>query len=131
MIFKYLTFEKEEADIIWLGVEFKLFPLLKPNQHVNQFPDEHSLVFKHRLFRSLEVQHGKVDFLPTTHDMEDQLAEFIGDFQQREVNGEDNHWIVKPWNWGRSQDMGKDIFLFYAPTSISDQQQSKLFVKTK
>jgi len=79
--------------------------LLKPNQFVNQFPNEHSLVIKHNLYATLEKFHGKVDFLPTTYNMETELAQFVGDFNLREENKEDNHWIVKPWNMGRSSDM--------------------------
>ena len=40
-----------------------------------------------------------------TYNLETELAPFIGDFKQREREGKDNLWILKPPNMARSMDM--------------------------
>ncbi len=36
-------------------------------------------------------------FLPKTYNLENELAEFIIEFYDRQQKGHDNVWIIKPW----------------------------------
>ena len=76
-----------DADIIWLSTQFKHFGYLKPNQIVNQFPNEKILTFKHLLAQTIGNNFGEVDWLPTTFNLENELPVFIGEFRklQQEV----------------------------------------------
>lgn len=40
-----------------------------------------------------------------TYDLDKELARFVGDYYQREKEGLDNLWILKPPNMARSMDM--------------------------
>lgn len=40
--------------------------------------------------------------LPLSYNLESTLHDFIREYRRRASDGEDNVWIVKPWNQGRS-----------------------------
>jgi tubulin--tyrosine ligase-like protein 12 len=48
---------------------------------------------------------GDTTFLMRTYDLDKELARFVGDYYQREKEGLDNLWILKPPNMARSMDM--------------------------
>lgn len=60
---------------------------------------------KHNLADTIQTVLGDTKFLQRTYDLEKNLAQFIGDFYQREARAEDNLWIIKPPNMARSMDM--------------------------
>mmetsp|Transcript_27904 Transcript_27904/g.39321 ORF Transcript_27904/g.39321 Transcript_27904/m.39321 type:complete len:1031 (-) Transcript_27904:63-3155(-) len=99
--------KEEDADIIWLADEYKYFSMMKESQFVNQFPNENRITFKHLMPETVYNLYGfgKVSWLPLTFDMESQLPEFVAEYQRRQANQEDNTWMVKPWNLGRSLDI--------------------------
>ncbi len=57
----------------------------------------------------LAVVSRRVDehknWLPITYNLNSELSEFITYWKQREDEGLENLWIVKPWNLTRSLDM--------------------------
>eukprot|EP01107_Rhizomastix_libera_P000963 TRINITY_DN11799_c0_g1_i2.p1 TRINITY_DN11799_c0_g1~~TRINITY_DN11799_c0_g1_i2.p1 ORF type:complete len:1030 (-),score=262.54 TRINITY_DN11799_c0_g1_i2:30-3119(-) len=77
---------------------------LKPNQFVNQFPNEQCFCFKNYLARTIEDFHGiDRDWLPKAFDLDTQLPLFASEFllkREGSINPK-NHWIVKPWNLSR------------------------------
>jgi tubulin--tyrosine ligase-like protein 12 len=95
----------DDADILWFAQEFKNFENLSSNQIINQFPNEYCIVFKHMLPITISNYYGIVDWFPITYNLETQLPEFIGDFNKRKKKNEENFWISKPWNLGRSMGM--------------------------
>lgn len=109
--------KSDEADILWFTKHFKGFNELSknfPNTFVNQFPFENVVTIKDLLAivcrRSIEKHHDPEtlktypSWLPTTYNLKTELTEFVSYFQNREVLGLDNHWIIKPWNLARSLD---------------------------
>ncbi|KAK7069751.1 Tubulin--tyrosine ligase-like protein 12 [Halocaridina rubra] len=108
---------REDADILWLVSHFQDFRALreKPHSRVNQCPCEHLLTVKDLLAiicrRALDGENDLQDpdikgpsWLPVTYCLKRELVQFISYFQRREMRGEDNHWIVKPWNLARGLD---------------------------
>jgi len=99
-----------EADILWLQSHFKDYLGLSqssPGVLINQFPFENVITIKDLLCvvcnRAGKGGSGP-DWLPTTYNLNTELDKFVSYFQQREKAGEDNHWIVKPWNLARALD---------------------------
>ncbi|XP_068236144.1 tubulin--tyrosine ligase-like protein 12 isoform X2 [Palaemon carinicauda] len=122
---KYLTDPRfvftdcqQDADILWLSEHFKDFRALRQNNpqcRVNQYPCEHLLTVKDLLaivcYRTDKQEHNQEDlevknpaWFPVTYCLKRELAKFVSYFQRREKRGEDNHWIVKPWNLARGLD---------------------------
>jgi len=100
----------DEADVIWSTKTFKDFQGLsetRPGVLINQFPYEAVITIKDLLsavcLRAGEAGHPP-SWLPTTYNLKTELDKFVSCFQKREQRGEDNHWIVKPWNLARSLD---------------------------
>ena len=100
--------DKESADIWWLTEHFKTFKEFfdeSPQRRINQFPFEHVLTIKDLLpvvcRRMATKGQNEPDWLPTTFNLKTELAQFVSYYQQREKDGLDNHWIVKPWNLAR------------------------------
>ena len=60
---------------------------------------------KHNLASTVQTVFGDTNFLMRTYDLDKELARFIGDYYQREKEGRDNLWILKPPNMARSMDM--------------------------
>ena len=71
----------------------------------NQFPFESCVVSKHNLANTIQSVLGDTPFLMRTYNLETELPAFIGDYQHRQREGEENLWILKPPNMARSMDM--------------------------
>ena len=106
-----LTDSMADADILWLSSHFKDFEDLSremPEKRINQFPCENVITIKDFLCvvcrrQGEGGQHPA--WLPRTYNLETELEQFVSCYQDREDRGEDNHWIVKPWNLSRGLDM--------------------------
>lgn len=48
--------------------------------------------------------HGAPEWLQPTYNLETQLSQFVGDYYTNEKAGDDNLWILKPWNMARTID---------------------------
>ncbi|XP_042874118.1 tubulin--tyrosine ligase-like protein 12 isoform X1 [Penaeus japonicus] len=106
----------DEADILWLVTHFKDYKGLreKPHRRVNQFPCEHLITVKDLLAivcrraadqeKSEDKETSGPAWLPITYCLKRELVKFISLFQRREKRGDDNHWIIKPWNLARGLD---------------------------
>lgn len=113
--------DESQADILWLMQHFKDFKELSessPNKFINQFPFENVLTVKDLLScicrRSvkdtdeqfnLQSLEGVPKWLPTTYNLNTEMAKFVSYFQHRDEKQLDNHWIIKPWNLARGLDM--------------------------
>lgn len=114
--------DEEQADVLWYMSHFKSFKEFSessPNKFVNQFPFENVLTVKDLLScvcrRSvaeerqpqfdLETLESEPKWLPTTYNLNTEMAKFVSYFQNREERELDNHWIIKPWNLARGLDM--------------------------
>ncbi|XP_075409633.1 tubulin--tyrosine ligase-like protein 12 [Tenrec ecaudatus] len=103
------TMNEAEADILYNFSHFKDYRRLseeRPRVLLNQFPCENLLTVKDCL-SSIARRAGGPEgppWLPRTFNLRSELPQFVSYFQQRERRGEDNHWIVKPWNLARSLD---------------------------
>ncbi|XP_045597076.1 tubulin--tyrosine ligase-like protein 12 [Procambarus clarkii] len=108
---------KEEADILWFIAHFKDFRSLRdrPSCRINQYACEHLITVKDllgvvcRRAVDLSKEEGECDtagpsWLPLTYCLKRELVKFVSLFQRREKNGEDNYWIIKPWNLARGLD---------------------------
>ncbi|EGR30458.1 tubulin-tyrosine ligase family protein, putative [Ichthyophthirius multifiliis] len=101
-----ITKEIEGCDIIFLTQDFeKAFMSFSNSYLVNQFPYESCIVSKQNLADTVNSVLGEVPWLQTTYNLETQLSEFIGEYRRREIQSEDNIWILKPFNLARSLDM--------------------------
>jgi len=122
-----------DADILWLMEHFKDFKGLSESKeplYVNQFPFEAVLTIKDLLCvvcrrpiddgdkpnkdsssSSGDLERPAPKWLPITFNLQTELPKFVSYFQQREKQGLDNHWIVKPWNLARALDthVSKDL----------------------
>jgi len=107
-----LTDSLADADILWLATHFKDFENFSkecPEKRINQFPFENVITIKDLLCVVSRRAAGKSitngpKWLPITFNLKTELREFLSCYQQREDNGEDNHWIIKPWNLARALD---------------------------
>ncbi|XP_023771281.1 uncharacterized protein LOC111919948 isoform X1 [Lactuca sativa] len=103
-----ITSEPKEADIIWTSMqvdeEMKKAVGLNDGQCMNQFPFEACLVMKHHLADTVQKAYGSPEWFQPTYNLETQLTQFIGDYYVRENKGDDNLWILKPWNMARTID---------------------------
>jgi len=101
--------DRKEANIIWQGTDdFKDYASLPDHVFVNQMPNETCVCFKNNLAKTVSDAFGgprAVDWLPETYDLTKSMPEFVARFQERAASGEDNHWIVKPFNAARSKDI--------------------------
>ncbi|KAB0801588.1 hypothetical protein PPYR_03774 [Photinus pyralis] len=113
LLSEYLTDEHfsivdnaEDADILWQLEHFKNFEELSlTNKFVNQFPFEYVLNNKDLL--AIICAYNSVAYprwLPITYNLKTELTPFVSYFLNREKEGLDNHWIVKPVNLARSLD---------------------------
>ncbi|CAA3019984.1 tubulin--tyrosine ligase 12 [Olea europaea subsp. europaea] len=103
-----ITTEPKNADIIWTSLqvdeELKKAVGLNDQQYINQFPFEACLVMKHHLAETVQKAHGAPEWLQPTYNLETQLSQFVGDYYTNEKAGDDNLWILKPWNMARTID---------------------------
>ncbi|XP_037371051.1 tubulin--tyrosine ligase-like protein 12 [Talpa occidentalis] len=103
------TQSEADADILYNFSHFKDYRRLsqeRPNVLLNQFPCESLLTVKDCL-ASIARRTGGPEgpaWLPRTFNLRTELPQFVSYFQQRQQQGEDNHWICKPWNLARSLD---------------------------
>ncbi|KAL8559513.1 hypothetical protein ACOMHN_037177 [Nucella lapillus] len=107
----------EEADIVWIAENFRDFEELSlnhPGRHISQFPCEMVLTVKDLLaiVSRRAAKHAPSNplelgpkWLPATFNLETELPQFVSYFQNREKEGVDNTWIVKPWNLARGLDI--------------------------
>ncbi|KAM4882070.1 tubulin--tyrosine ligase-like protein 12 isoform 3-T3 [Thomomys bottae] len=103
------TSSEADADILYHFSHFKDYRRLsqeRPHVLVNQFPCENLLTVKDCLASVARRAGGPEGppWLPRTFNLHTELPQFVSYFQQRERQGEDNHWICKPWNLARSLD---------------------------
>nr|ATB19771.1 putative tubulin-tyrosine ligase [Callitropsis vietnamensis] len=114
-----LTDDAKKADVVWTGMqideEFKKIAGLKDHQYVNQFPFEACIVMKHHLAQTIQQAHGDPQWFQITYNLETQLSELIGDYLVRDKEGQNNLWILKPWNMARTIDT---TVTGYLPTII-------------
>ncbi|XP_072045584.1 tubulin--tyrosine ligase-like protein 12 [Amphiura filiformis] len=104
--------EHEEADILWLKEAWKDFPLLAgSNKYINQFPGEKLIITKDMLAvsgrRKTPANQGSrpgPKWLPVTFNLDQALPQFVSYFQKQQEKGNDNIWILKPFNLARSLD---------------------------
>ncbi|OQV21728.1 Tubulin--tyrosine ligase-like protein 12 [Hypsibius exemplaris] len=110
-----------DADILWYRRHFRDFLAFSeefPDKFCNQFPNESILTCKDLLSivcrRAVPAGQPIVNtetldslplWLPTTYNLNNDLANFVAYFRAREARGLDNHWISKPWNLARSLDI--------------------------
>ncbi|KAK8392010.1 hypothetical protein O3P69_017552 [Scylla paramamosain] len=112
-----VTDSREDADILWLMEHFKDFKSLseRPQCRINQYPLEHLITIKdllgvvcrravHLGACHTEEDAGTPSWLPLTYCLKRELGKFASLYQRREKRGEDNHWIIKPWNLARGLD---------------------------
>ncbi|XP_026441002.1 tubulin--tyrosine ligase-like protein 12 isoform X1 [Papaver somniferum] len=103
-----LTTDPADADIIWTSVqvddETRKATGITDRQYVNQFPFEACLVMKHYLADTVQKALGSPEWLQPTYNLETHLAQLIGDYTVRKRDGNDNLWILKPWNMARTID---------------------------
>eukprot|EP00092_Neocalanus_flemingeri_P052355 GFUD01061191.1.p1 GENE.GFUD01061191.1~~GFUD01061191.1.p1 ORF type:complete len:449 (-),score=129.92 GFUD01061191.1:18-1364(-) len=101
-----LTDNMADADILWLSSHFKEFLEFSretPEKRINQFPGENVITIKDML--CVVARRMIKKYLPVTFNLVTELAQFVSYYQQLEKDGEDTHWIVKPWNLARGLDM--------------------------
>eukprot|EP00850_Spirogloea_muscicola_P021625 SM000256S08679 [mRNA] locus=s256:71999:76864:+ [translate_table: standard] len=96
-----------ESDIVWASIqiddEVRSTARLRPGQLINQFPYEACLVMKHHLASTVHQAYGEPNWMQPTYDLSTQLPALIGDYQLRQQSGQNNLWILKPWNMARRQ----------------------------
>jgi tubulin--tyrosine ligase-like protein 12 len=106
-----LTDSMADADILWLTSHFKDYEGLSremPEKRINQFPCENVITIKDFLCVVCRRQGAGGEgppWLPVTYNLETELEQFVSCYRARAAKGEDNHWIVKPWNLSRGLDM--------------------------
>lgn len=101
-----LTDNMADADVLWLSSHFKEFLEFSretPEKRINQFPGENVITIKDMLCAVARRMDNK--YLPVTYNLVTELAQFVSYYQQLEKEGEDTHFIVKPWNLARGLDM--------------------------
>lgn len=76
-----------------------------PNVLINQFPFENVVTVKDLLAIVCRRASDSSNWLPITYNLSYELIKFIRYFKEREDDGLDNYWILKPWNLARSIDM--------------------------
>lgn len=114
-----ITYNEENADILWYTEHFKDFKEFSQScaeKFVNQFPFEHVITVKDLLaivcrrtakdscsvLRDTLVTYPL--WLPTTFNLKTELPQFVSYYQHRAEKGLDNHWICKPFNLARGLD---------------------------
>jgi tubulin--tyrosine ligase-like protein 12 len=76
-----------------------------PKSFINQFAYENVITVKDLLAIVSRRVKESTKWLPITYNLSYELPKFCAYFRQRETDGLDNHWILKPWNLARSIDM--------------------------
>ena len=116
------TENQEEADILWITDHFKDFAGLARQERfvfINQFPCENVVTCKDLLVStSRKACAGSTAgqctglpglespvWLPESYNMVTELPQLVARYQAKEAAKEDNYWICKPWNLGRSLDI--------------------------
>ncbi|XP_044263913.1 tubulin--tyrosine ligase-like protein 12 [Tribolium madens] len=104
--------EEDKADILWLTCHFKDFSKLSeaPQKFVNQFPFEYVITVKDLLCltcrKSAKTQNHSMEsskWFPVTYNLRTEIGNFVSYFQHRK--GQENFWIIKPYNLARSLDI--------------------------
>lgn len=117
------TDDEKDADIVWVSRHFKEFEELSKRErfvYVNQFPCENVLTCKDLLVLTARravtkgISSAAADtnvprgsalpaWLPEAYNMVTELPQAVSRFLAKEED-ENNLWICKPWNLGRSLD---------------------------
>lgn len=100
---KFIFTGPEECDILWTRSKILDLNLFNSEKYLNQFPYETCLVMKNLLAQTVQ-KTAKVAWFPLTFDLDHEFPAFMGEFLQRQEDGEDNHWMVKPINMTRGID---------------------------
>ena len=100
-----ITDNMADADVLWLSSHFKEyleFSQETPEKRINQFPCENVITIKDMLCAVARRQAAQ--YLPVTFNLVTELPQFVSYYQQLEKEGQDTHFIVKPWNLARALD---------------------------
>jgi len=93
----YLTIDYEHKVFTDWGIDYS-------NTYVTFFNKEAALVVKDSLANMINTTLADTSCIQKTFDLEAQLPQFIGCFQDRAKKGQENTWIIKPTNLARSID---------------------------
>ncbi|XP_060521142.1 tubulin--tyrosine ligase-like protein 12 [Cylas formicarius] len=104
-----VTEDETEADILWYIKHFRDFKSLseKP-QFINQFPYEYIITVKDLLCMTCRKYKNNIEtapWFPITYNLCSEIGNFVRYFEEREKEGLDNYWIVKPYNLARGMDI--------------------------
>lgn len=100
---KFVFTTPEDCDILWTRGKILDLNMFESDKYLNQFPYETCLVMKNLLAQTVQ-KTAKVAWFPLTFDLDHEFPAFMGEFLQRQEEGEDNHWIIKPINMSRGID---------------------------
>lgn len=105
-----LTENEDEADVLWFTEHFRDFKSLSesPGKFVNQFPYEYVLTIKDLLCMTCRRYKNNTEnprWFPVTYNLVNEVGNFVSYFKNRENEGLENYWIIKPYNLARSMDI--------------------------
>lgn len=100
---------EEEADVYWATPHIRSFQhFVETHPHaqiVGQLPNQKRLVCKDLLLETCctrDTTGNAAKHLPLSYNLEISLHDFVREYRRRAAAEEDNVWILKPWNQGRS-----------------------------
>lgn len=109
----------DDADVLFILHQHNIRLHFPAAAFVSEFPQEAWFVNKGSMYTTMVQAYGErilykgIDdsvptsgrWLPLSYNVEDSLAEFVGEHSIRAAKGSDNLWIVKPHALARSMDM--------------------------
>ena len=105
---RFVLDDSDHPEIIWsLGqiiVEGQWQMTISEDQYINQFPYEGCIVMKSKLAHTVQKHGSCPAWYPRTYDLTCDVSAFLGDYYFRDIQGDDNHWIVKPIGMARGMD---------------------------
>lgn len=105
---RFILDDSDHPDILWshgqIIVDGEWQMKITENQYINQFPYEGCIVMKSKLAQTVQRYGSCPAWFPRTYDLTKEVSAFLGDYYFREMQGEDNHWILKPVGMARGID---------------------------
>lgn len=105
---RFVFDDSDHPEILWshgqIIVDGEWQMKLSEDQYINQFPYEGCIVMKSQLANTVQKHGSCPAWFPRTYDLTKEVSAFLGDYYFREMQGEDNHWIVKPVGMARGMD---------------------------